>query len=256
MEVEPLISQTQPWWLTELGWRTLEAQSHKQKAGVDHGRFAAFCHNEGDPLPHEGRSAFTAAFLIPSISSIVSGCRLSLRRTRPDGSQDGAGGFLDYGEKHQCRALWRPPALLPVPNRADADPECRRKLRLRQPKSLSRGHHVDIACSDPVNVATCLLASREGDRIFEPLCNCLKCLPAHVSPLEMPCQFANQRGKAVPVRLGQIVLLVLRKWCQQENWYDITVKVVDDTDATGLAPFASPSGRLGGLLSFHIGEVA
>jgi len=141
----------------------------------------------------------------------LSGRRLSLGRPGPDGSQHRARGFLDHGEKHQRRAFWRPTSLLPVADRADADSERSRKFRLRQPKSLSCGHHVDIACSDPVDMAACLLASREGHRVFEPLCNCLKCFPTHASPLEMPCQFTNQCGKAVPLRLGQIVLLVLRK---------------------------------------------
>jgi hypothetical protein len=63
---------------------------------------------------------------------------------------------------------------------------------------LAKDNHVDIACSDPVNVATYLFASREGDRVLEPLGNCLKCFPTHVSPVEMPCQFTNQRTGTPP----------------------------------------------------------
>jgi len=61
-------------------------------------RIVVFCHNEGRAQLYEGRSSFTAAFLIPSMSSLLRPQPFS-SSDRPDGSQDGAGGFLDYGEK-------------------------------------------------------------------------------------------------------------------------------------------------------------
>jgi len=72
-----------------------------------------FCHNEGRAQLYEGRSSFHSS--VPhSVDVLPSQAAAFSSSDPPRWLADGAGAFSDYGEKHQCRALWRPPALLPV----------------------------------------------------------------------------------------------------------------------------------------------
>jgi len=125
----------------------------------------------------------------------------------------------------------------PSCDRATLTPKCRGKLRLGQPKSLSCGHQSTSAARTLNGYGAWLLASCEGrSRPRLPLCNCLKCFPAHFHLLKCLASSPTSAGKLFRSDLDRFVLS--RSWqnsVSKKTGNDITVKVVDDTDTPHLA---------------------